>query len=237
MFSLLLNSVFTVMANCFFLMSYVTNINSFKNPLSAEEERKYLKLYKNGDKEAKNILIERNLRLVAHVVKKFPCSSNDNDDLISIGTIGLIKAISTFNPDKSTRLSTYAGRCIENEILMHLRSEKKSQGDVFLQDPIGKDKDGNEITLIDKLNNDDEDVFDEVNLKMQIKKLYQYMRDFLPEREQRVLEMRYGLSNGSEMTQKEIAKLLGISRSYVSRIEKKAIKKLKDNFEDCDCIL
>ncbi len=231
MLTLLLNSLFPLLTNCFFVMSYVTNISSFKSPLSAEEERKYLELCKAGDKNAKNILIERNLRLVAHVVKKYSASRDDNEDLISIGTIGLIKAITTFDYEKGTRLATYAGKCIENEILMHLRNIKKSQGDLLLQDPIGKDRDGNEITLIDKLSNDDEDIFDEVNLKMQIKKLYQYMKDFLPEREKKVLEMRYGLVGGSEMTQKEIAKLLGISRSYVSRIEKKAIKKLKTNFE------
>ncbi len=231
MFNLPVSSIITIMANTFFLMSYVTNINSFQNPLKPSEERMYLERCKNGDKNAKNILIERNLRLVAHVVKKFSTAHDDTDDLISIGTIGLIKAITTFNPDKGTRLATYAGKCIENEIRMHLRSGKKLRGEVLLQDPIGKDKDGNEITLIDKLSNDDESIFDEVNLKLQIKRLYQCMRDILPEREQRVIEMRYGLANGCELTQKEIAKILGISRSYVSRIEKKAIKKLKSNFE------
>ncbi len=230
----LLNSLFTFLTNCFFMMSYVTNINSFKAPLSPEEEREYLKLWEDGDKNAKNILIERNLRLVAHVVKKYSSLQDDSDDLISIGTIGLIKAITTFNYKKGTRLATYAGKCIENEILMHLRSGKKSGNALLLQDPIGKDKDGNEITLIDKLSNDDEDIFDEVNLKMQIKQLYQYIQQFLPEREKRVLEMRYGLSNGCEMTQKEVAKILGISRSYVSRIEKKAISKLKSSFECSD---
>ncbi len=231
MFGLLLNSFFTMLANTFFLMSYVTNINSFQSPLKPSEERMYLEQYKNGDRNAKNILIERNLRLVAHVVKKYSITHDDTDDLISIGTIGLIKAITTFNPDKGTRLATYAGKCIENEIRMHLRSGKKSRNEVLLQDPIGKDKDGNEITLIDKLSNDDESIFDEVNLKFQIKKLYQCMKDILPEREQKVIELRYGLINGCELTQKEIAKMLGISRSYVSRIEKKAIKKLKSNFD------
>ncbi len=231
MFGLLLNSFFTMLANTFFLMSYVTNINSFQTPLKPSEERMYLEQYKNGDRNAKNILIERNLRLVAHVVKKYSLTHDDTDDLISIGTIGLIKAITTFNPDKGTRLATYAGKCIENEIRMHLRSGKKSRNEVLLQDPIGKDKDGNEITLIDKLSNDDESIFDEVNLKFQIKKLYQCMKDILPEREQKVIELRYGLINGCELTQKEIAKILGISRSYVSRIEKKAIKKLKSNFD------
>lgn len=231
MFNLLINSFFTLMANTFFLMSYVTNINSFQSPLKQSEEKMYLEQYKNGDNNAKNILIERNLRLVAHVVKKYSTSHDDTDDLISIGTIGLIKAITTFNPVKGTKLATYAGKCIENEILMHLRSGKKFKSEVLLQDPIGKDKDGNEITLIDKLSNDDENIFDEVNLKMQIRKLYQCMRDILPAREQRVIELRYGLINGCELTQKEIAKMLGISRSYVSRIEKKAIKKLKSNLE------
>ncbi|MBQ6999124.1 MAG: RNA polymerase sporulation sigma factor SigK [Clostridia bacterium] len=231
MFSLLFNALVTVVANTFFLMSYVTNINSFQTPLKPSEERMYLEQCKNGDKSAKNILIERNLRLVAHVVKKYSLSHDDTDDLISIGTIGLIKAITTFNPDKGTRLATYAGKCIENEIRMHLRSGKKLRSEVLLQDPIGKDKDGNEITLIDKLSNDDESIFDEVNLKIQIKKLYQCMKDILPEREQKVIELRYGLANGCELTQKEIAKMLGISRSYVSRIEKKAIKKLKSSLD------
>ncbi len=234
MYNLLLNTFITIAANTFFLMSYVTNINSFKSPLKPAEEKMYLERYKSGDREAKNILIERNLRLVAHVVKKFSAAPDDTDDLISIGTIGLIKAITTFDPDKGTRLATYAGRCIENEIKMHLRSGKKNRGELLLQDPIGKDKDGNEITLIDKLSNDDEDIFDEVNLKMQIKGLYRCMKEILPEREQRVIELRYGLANGSELTQKQIAKLLGISRSYVSRIEKKAIKKLKSNFSGTD---
>ena len=231
MFSLLLNSFVTIAANTFFLMSYVTNINSFQPPLKPDEEKMYLEKYKNGDKNAKNILIERNLRLVAHVVKKFSTVPDDTDDLISIGTIGLIKAITTFDPDKGTKLATYAGRCIENEIRMHLRSGKKTRSEMLLQDPIGKDKDGNEITLIDKLSNDEENIFDEVNLKMQIKSLYRCMKEILPEREQKVIELRYGLANGCELTQNQIAKMLGISRSYVSRIEKKAIKKLKSNFE------
>lgn len=229
MIVLLMNSLFSIFSSTFFLMSYVSNINSFKTPLSAKEEREYFERYKSGDITAKNILIERNLRLVAHVVKKYTSPHDDTDDLISIGTIGLIKAITTFNPEKGAKLATYAGKCIENEIRMHLRSEKKSNTEVLLQDPIGKDKDGNEITLIDKLSNDEEDIFDEVNLKMQIKKLYECIKQILPEREQKVIEMRYGISNGYEMTQKEIAKVLGISRSYVSRIEKKAVKKLKSN--------
>lgn len=232
MLKLLISSFFTLFANTFFLMAYVTNVNSFQSPLTPEEESKYLELCRNGDTDAKNILIERNLRLVAHVVKKYSSSRDDSDDLISIGTIGLIKAISTFKPGKGTRLATYAGTCIENEIKMHLRSNKKRRNEILLQDPIGKDKDGNEITLIDKLKNEEEDIFDEVNMKFQIKRLHECMREILPEREQRVIKMRYGLANGCEMTQKEIAKTLGISRSYVSRIEKKAIKKLKNSFEN-----
>lgn len=234
MLKLILTSLLTLTANTFFLMAYVTNVNSFQNPLTTDEETEYLERCQSGDINAKNILIERNLRLVAHVVKKYSGSHDDTDDLISIGTIGLIKAISTFKSGKGTRLATYAGTCIENEIKMHLRSNKKRRSEVLLQDPIGKDKDGNEITLIDKLKNDEEDIFDEVNMKFQIKRLYECMQRILPEREQKVIKMRYGLSNGCEMTQKEIAKVLGISRSYVSRIEKKAIKKLKNSFEHQD---
>lgn len=186
----------------------------------------YVEAYKNGNEEARNVLIERNLRLVAHIVKKYGSCGNDSDDLISIGTIGLIKAISTFNMDKGTRLATYAARCIENEILMQIRATKKIQNEVSLQDPIGVDKEGNEITLIDLISNDSESVVDEVELKMQVKKLYSKMKATLKNREKVVLELRYGLQNGTSKTQREIAKMLGISRSYVSRIEKKAIKKL-----------
>jgi len=177
-------------------------------------------------KKARNILIERNLRLVAHIVKKYSSTINDSDDLISIGTIGLIKAISTFNHEKGTRLATYAARCIENEILMHIRSNKKTQSEVSLQDPIGVDRDGNEIALIDVIGNESESVVEEVELKMQVKRLYNKMKDVLKAREKMVLELRYGLLNGTGKTQREIAKMLGISRSYVSRIEKKSNKKI-----------
>ena len=195
----------------------------------------YVEAYKNGNEEARNILIERNLRLVAHIVKKYGSCGNDSDDLISIGTIGLIKAISTFNMDKGTRLATYAARCIENEILMQIRATKKIQNEVSLQDPIGVDKEGNEITLIDLISNDSESVVDEVELKMQVKKLYSKMKGTLKNREKVVLELRYGLQNGSSKTQREIAKMLGISRSYVSRIEKKAIKKLSKELKPEGC--
>lgn len=185
-------------------------------------------MYKKGDNEAKNILIERNLRLVAHIVKKYNGLNKELDDLISIGTIGLIKAISSYDLDKGTRLATYAARCIENEILMSIRSSKKERYEVSLQAPIGIDKEGNEIALIDILYNDSESVLDQVDFKIKLKKLYQKMKTVLKRREKDVLEMRYGLENGSEKTQREIADLLGISRSYVSRIEKKAIKKLSE---------
>lgn len=210
----------------FFAVGYVSSTNSFPQPLSAEEEQQYLQGYRNGDEAARNILIERNLRLVAHIVKKYGANGCDADDLISIGTIGLIKAITTFDPEKGTRLATYAARCIENEILMHIRSIKKLQSEVSLQDPIGVDHEGNEIALIDVISADGESVVDEVELKLQVKRLYSKMKTVLKQRENTVLEMRYGLRNRSCRTQREIAKILGISRSYVSRIEKKAIKKL-----------
>lgn len=219
----------------FFLIGYISNFNSFPHPLTAEEEQKYLKNYKNGDEDAKNILIERNLRLVAHVVKKYSLLGRDNEDLISIGTIGLIKAISTYNLEKGTRLATYAARCIENEILMTLRANKKLQNEVFLQDPIGIDKEGNEISLMDVISNDSDSVIDEVELKMQVKKLYNKMKSVLKNREKLVLELRYGLFNGNSKTQREIAQMLGISRSYVSRIEKKAVKKLTKELKHESC--
>jgi len=226
LFYILISSVFEILNNIFFLLGYIYNVNSFPQPLSPEEEQHYLDLLKKGDEESRNILIERNLRLVAHIVKKYSSTINDSDDLISIGTIGLIKAISTFNHEKATRLATYAARCIENEILMHIRSNKKTQSEVSLQDPIGVDRDGNEIALIDVIGNESESVVEEVELKMQVKRLYNKMKDVLKAREKMVLELRYGLLNGTGKTQREIAKMLGISRSYVSRIEKKAIKKL-----------
>lgn len=211
------------------MFGYISNLNSFPQPLTPEEEQKYIDLYLNSNDDiAKNILIERNLRLVAHIVKKF-CSNNtnDSDDLISIGTIGLIKAISTFNQSKGTKLATYAARCIENEILMQIRATKKIQNEVSLQEPIGFDREGNEISLIDIIGNDTETIFDEVETKIQVKKLYSKIRIVLKKREKLIIELRYGLLNGKIWTQKEIAKLFGISRSYVSRIEKKAVKKLR----------
>jgi RNA polymerase sporulation-specific sigma factor len=212
------------------LFSFVTGNSSFPQPLTEEEEKLFLKLYEQGDETAKNILIERNLRLVAHIVKKYSNIGRDADDLISIGTIGLIKAITTFDHSKGTRLATYAARCIENEILMTIRSNKKIQNQLSLQDPIGIDKEGNEISLLDILGTETDTVLDEVEKKLQTSKLYRIMDRVLKKREKVVLELRYGLSDGTVKTQREIAQMLGISRSYVSRIEKRAIKKLSREF-------
>jgi len=190
---------------------------------------KYLELWKNGNEDARNVLVEKNLRLVAHIVKKYS-ACEDSDDLISIGTIGLIKAISTFDSLKGTRLATYAARCIDNEILMYLRASKKIKSEVSLQEPIGVDQEGNAISLLDIICDEGDSVVDQVDLKMQVKRLYNNMHQALKNREKMVLEMRYGLCNGVSHTQREIGKIMGISRSYVSRIEKKAIKKLNREF-------
>ncbi len=229
-------SILACITNIFFLISYVSNVNSFKKPLSLKEEQMYLERYKNGDKEAKNILIERNLRLVAHVVKKYSNQNIDTDDLISIGTIGLIKAINTYNFERGRKLSTYAAKCIDNEILMSIRSNKKHQNELMLQEPIGVDKEGNEVTLIDKLGTDDDGIFEEVNLKMQITELYSAMKEVLLDREQFIIKLRYGLCGEKSFTQKEIANMMGISRSYVSRIEKKALKKLLNRFNENETV-
>ena len=202
------------------------NSNSFPQPLTREEEEKYLKLYSQGDEKARNILIERNLRLVAHIVKKYNNTGKETDDLISIGTIGLIKAISTYDSTKGTRLATYAARCIENEILMTIRSTKKTKFEISLQEPIGTDKEGNEINLLDILGTDVDKIIDEVDLRFQVKKLYRAINEVLKDREKVIIELRYGLIDGKCKTQREIANLLGISRSYVSRIETRALAKL-----------
>lgn len=210
------------------MVSYVKN-NAFPQPLSASEERKYLKRMAEGDADARNILIEHNLRLVAHIVKKFENTGEDTEDLISIGTIGLIKAIESYSEGKGTKLATYAARCIENEILMHLRALKKTKKDVSLHDPIGQDKEGNEISLIDVLQSEAEDVFDTIQLNMELEKVKQFF-DILDEREKQVIIGRFGLNLKKEKTQREIAKELGISRSYVSRIEKRALMKMFHEF-------
>ncbi len=209
-----------------FCFSYFSSISSFPQPLSPEEEKYYLERYELGDEDAKNILIERNLRLVAHIVKKYSNVNNDMDDLISIGTIGLIKGITSFDPSKCTRLATYAARCIENEILMSIRSSRKQRYETSLHAPIGVDKEGNEISLLDILCIESDTIFDQVDFGIEIKKLYHQIKHLLKPREKKILELRYGLNNEEEKTQREIAEEMGISRSYVSRIEKKAIKKL-----------
>ena len=205
-------------------------MKSFPQPLTAAEESYYMQKYTEGDLEAKHILIERNLRLVAHIVKKYQTLEEDNEDLLSVGTIGLIKAVVTFNPDKSVRLGTYAARCIENEILMHFRARKKSSREISLYEPIGTDREGNEIQLFDIIETDEDDAHRKAELKDDIRLLYQKVESELSARERLVLKMRYGLYNEEEYTQREIAKQLGISRSYVSRIEKSAIEKLRVYF-------
>ena len=224
---ILLSNFMEFLCSNIFLTGYISGNNTFPQPLDEKEEEKYLQLLKTGDKKAKSILIERNLRLVAHIVKKYQIPNKDIDELISIGTVGLIKAIDSFDVTKGTRLATYASRCIENEILMLFRNNKKQKSETFLQDPIGVDKEGNEISLIDVLSSEKDSVIDKVEMKLQIKALYNKMNSALTEREEEILKMRYGLKDGKCKTQREIAGMLGISRSYVSRIEKKALKKLK----------
>lgn len=211
----------------FLLMLRLSPGGSFPNPLSAEEEREYLERWLNGDIEARNILVEHNLRLVAHIIKKYYTQTNDIEDLISIGTIGLIKGINTYKPDKGVRLATYASRCCENEILMHFRSQKKSIGDVSLSDALDTDGEGNSLALIDVLAQDDElsDKIGNFEICAQLRKL---VDDVLTEREAKIIKIRYGLINEQPKTQRETALLCGISRSYVSRLEKKALEKLRE---------
>ncbi len=205
-------------------------MKSFPKPLTASEEREYLQKYTEGDLNAKHILIEKNLRLVAHIVKKYQVSEEETEDLLSIGTIGLIKAVVSFDPEKCVRLGTYAARCIENEILMYLRQKKKMSREISLYESIGTDREGNEIQLFDIIEANEKDVEKRIELKGDIKTLYQRVESELSPRERQVLKMRYGLYNEEEYTQREIANLLGISRSYVSRIEKSAIEKLRGYF-------
>ena len=212
-------------------VGYIASNNLFPEPLSLEEEKEYLILHKKGDENAKNILIERNLRLVAHIVKKYSNTNILQEDLISIGTIGLIKGINSFDIDKNYKLGTYVSRCIENEILMYLRANKKYVLDVYLNEPIGKDKDDNVVTLQEVLEEKQKDIEDEIDLKFQIENLYKKMEKVLSKREKTIIRLRYGLDGEKSKTQKEISKKLNISRSYVSRIENAAIHKLFKELE------
>ena len=202
-------------------------MKAFPNPLTPSEEQYYIQKYTEGDLGAKHILIERNLRLVAHIVRKYQNLGEEPGDLISIGTIGLIKAVITFDPQKGNRLAAYASRCVENEVLMYLRGKKKSGKEVSLYEPIGTDREGNEIKLYDVIETEEPDITEKIYLKENIQKLYEKVENELSPREKLVLKLRYGLYNGEEYTQREIAAQLGISRSYVSRIEKSAVEKLK----------
>ena len=212
------------------LYSLRLSSGSFPKPLSAKEEQEYLEKAAAGDLEARNILIERNLRLVAHIMKKYYAQTSDQEDLISIGTIGLIKAVSTFDAGKGIRLATYAARCVENEILMHFRSQRKSASDVSLSDYIETGKDGTALSLMDVVCQDD-DMFDRISSREDLRLLRQYMGEVLDDREQKVLTLRYGLDGKEPLPQREVAQQCNISRSYISRIEKKALEKLRSAFE------
>lgn len=215
---------------CFFIL-HVCGGGSFPKPLSEKEERIYLERSANGDAEARNKLVEHNLRLVAHIIKKYYGTQSEQDDLVSIGTIGLIKAINTYDINKNIRLSSYASRCIENEILMHFRNAKKSAQDVSLNEIIDTDKDGNPLTLLDIMAVDD-NILENLDLKLNSQKLGQFITEELSEREKKIIILRYGLNGKEPMTQKNVAKQLNISRSYVSRIETKALKLLRKRFEN-----
>lgn len=223
-----LTGFFAFLKSGVILLGYIQGNSLFPEPLSPEEEKEYIDKMKLGDEEARNILIERNLRLVAHISKKYSTTNIDQDDLISIGSIGLIKGINSFDDSKNIRLATYAARCIDNEILMFIRTSKKTKAEVFLNESIGKDKDDNEITLLDVIGKEEMCVDDEIDLKLKIKELYNKMKQVLKEREINILNLRFGLNGTKPKTQHEIAGMMGISRSYVSRIETKAINKLAE---------
>ena len=223
----MLTTALLLLRSSLFLSLHLTgNIGSFPKPLSTEEERMYLERYAQGDMEARNILIERNLRLVAHIIKKYYTQTSDQEDLISIGTIGLIKGISSYNPEKGARLATYAARCIENEILMHFRSQKKLQGEVSLSDTLETDKDGNSLFLLDVVGVEDT-MMEELDTKDTYARLRKLVKECLTEREMDIIQQRYGLNGHRPRTQRELAAEYGISRSYVSRIEKRALGKLE----------
>lgn len=219
-----------LLSNLFYFALHITGGGSFPKPLSAAEEKELVECSAKGDKAARDKLIEHNLRLVAHIVKKYSVAQADYDDLISIGTIGLIKAVSTFNGEKKIRLATYAARCIENEVLMYFRSLKKTAQDVSISEAVDTDKEGNALTFMEILSTEG-DITDEIDLKIKSQQLREYIAQSLDRREQIIIRLRYGLGGGEELTQREVAKRLGISRSYVSRIEKRALEKLHSRFE------
>lgn len=219
-----------MVSNLLFFALHLSGGSSFPPPLSAKEEQEYLQRLKKGDEEAKNKLIEHNLRLVAHIIKKYYSNSSQQEELISIGTIGLIKAISTFDPDKGTRLATYAARCIENEILMCFRAQKKTAQDISMSEPIDTDSEGNPLTLMDIISTEDEIVEDIYKLTM-IKRLNVEVGKISDEREKTIIVLRYGLNGNKPLTQLEVSRKLGISRSYVSRIEKRVLSRLKKALE------
>ena len=224
----MLEMFYAVLGRLFFFTGAVQSSNSYPKPLSAEDEEKYLRLAREGDKHAKDMLVKHNMRLVAHIVKKFTGAA-ELDDMLSVGSIGLIKAINTFEPGRGVRLATYTARCIENEILMLIRSGKKHKSNVSLSDPVGTDKDGNELVLIDLLFEKEDKVFGSVEQSLMQEKFLAAIRELLSERETVIICMRYALTGGVPLTQREVAHKLRISRSYVSRIEKRALEKLRDN--------
>lgn len=227
MFSALLSAI---SAHLIYFILHIQNTSSFPKPLSPKEEAQMLERMANGDKNARGILIERNLRLVSHIVKKYYSKTNDTDDLISIGTIGLIKAIDTFNAKKGTKLATYASRCIENEILMHFRTSKKQANDVYLNDTLEVDKDGNPLTIEDTVSSPD-DLAENLEIKVRWEKVAKIIENMDDEREREIIILRYGLDNKKPLTQREVAQRLNISRSYVSRIEKKVLKDIKNKIK------
>ena len=222
---------YALLFTCPFLMLRITGNGSFPKPLTAKEEKEYIDRYIAGDIEARNILIERNLRLVAHIIKKYYTQADNQEDLISIGTIGLIKGISSYKPDKGVRLATYASRCIENEILMYFRSAKKTAGEMSLSESIDTDKEGNSLSLMDIISVED-NMLEDISTDEMCKEVVGYIDKVLSEREREIIYMRYGLGGEKAKTQREIAEKCGISRSYVSRIEKKALEKLRKCFDD-----
>ena len=225
--------LYAVLGKLVFFTSAIGGKSSFPKPLSPEDEAKYLRLAREGDKNAKDILVRHNMRLVAHIVKKYNGAA-ETDDLISVGSIGLIKAINTYEPGRGTQLATYTARCIENEMLMLIRSNKKHKNSVYLSDPVGVDKDGNELTLMDLLCEKEDGVFKTVESKLLKEKFMKVLEQVLSDREYKILCLRYGLKGGAPLPQREVARFMKISRSYISRIEKRAVEKVREELKRCD---